>query len=165
MVDRVHAKDGVIFLRFMDRQSHSVYQPENDQVVSVLDIQIMNGMCHLPDRSKAPFEKPRPLSTEEVKQTVQGNKNCAALAKKAGFGRVEIHGANGYLVNQFFQSCTNNGEDGYGGSFENRARFSIEIIKAVTEVYKLTDIGFRISPNGVYGDMGSEDLATPCCLK
>jgi N-ethylmaleimide reductase len=61
------------------------------------------------------------------------------------------------LVNQFFQPCTNKREDGYGGSFENRAWFAIEIIKAVTEVYKLTDIGLRISPNGVYGDMGSED--------
>ncbi len=121
MVDRVHAKNGVIFLQLwhMGRQSHSVYQPENGQVVSASDVQIMNGMCHLPDGSKAPYEKPRPLSTEEVKQTVQDYKNCAALAKKAGFDGVEIHGANGYLIDQFFQSCTNKREDEYGGSFEN----------------------------------------------
>lgn len=159
MVDRVHAKNGVIFLQLwhMGRQSHSVYQPEHGQVVSASDVQIMNGMCHLPDGSKAPYEKPRPLSTEEVKQTVQDYKNCAALAKKAGFDGVEIHGANGYLIDQFFQSCTNKREDEYGGSFENRARFAIEIIEAVSEVYKPTQIGFRISPNGSFGDMGSED--------
>jgi N-ethylmaleimide reductase len=121
VVDRVHAKDGVIFLQLwhMGRQSHSFYQPENGHVVSVSDVQIICATYQTDLRHRS--KKPRPLSTEEVKQTVQDNKNCAALAKKSDFDRVEVHGANGYLVNQFFQPCTNKREDGYGGSFENRA--------------------------------------------
>jgi len=159
VVDKVHSKNGVIFLQLwhMGRQSHSAYQPDNGQIVSASDVQIMNGHCYLPDGSKAPCEKPRPLTVDEIKQTVQDYKNCALLAKQAGFDGVEIHGANGYLVDQFFQSCTNKRVDEYGGTFENRSRFAIEIIEAVSEVYKPSEIGLRISPNGVYGEMGSED--------
>jgi len=159
IVDRVHNKDGLIFLQLwhMGRQSHSAYQPNNGQVVSASDVQIPAGETTLPDGSMAPYEKPRALTLEEVKLTVQDYKNCAALAKKAGFDGVEIHAANGYLVDQFLQTCTNKRTDNYGGNFENRSRFLVEIVEAVSEVYKPSEIGVRLSPNGNFGGMGSED--------
>jgi N-ethylmaleimide reductase len=142
IVDRVHAKNGVILLQFwhMGRQSHSAYQPNNDQIVSASDVQIMEGETTLPDGSKAPYEKPRALSLEEITQTVQDYKNCAILAKQAGFDGVEIHSANGYLPDQFLQSCSNKRTDAYGGNFENRSRFLIEIIDylSVPEPYSTT---------------------------
>jgi N-ethylmaleimide reductase len=159
IVDRVHRKNGVIFLQLwhMGRQSHSVYQPNNAQVVSASDVQITTGTTTLPDGSHVPYEKPRALTLEEVKQTVQDYKNCAALAKQAGFDGVEIHAANGYLIDQFLQACSNKRTDDYGGNFENRSRFLIEIVEAVSEVYKAGEIGVRIAPNGNFGGMGSED--------
>jgi len=159
IVDRVHNKDGLIFLQLwhMGRQSHSAYQPNNGQVVSASDVQIAAGETTLPDGTKAPYEKPRALTLEEVKLTVQDYKNCAAFAKKAGFDGVEIHAANGYLVDQFLQTCSNKRTDTYGGNFENRSRFLVEIIEAVSEVYKPSEIGVRLSPNGNFGGMGSED--------
>ncbi|MEL6887048.1 MAG: hypothetical protein AAFP87_21260, partial [Pseudomonadota bacterium] len=79
------------------------------------------------------------------------------FAKSAGFDGVEVHSANGYLLDTFLQSSTNQRTDQYGGSLENRARLTLEIIDAVCGVFPAARVGVRISPNGVYNDMGSED--------
>jgi 2,4-dienoyl-CoA reductase-like NADH-dependent reductase (Old Yellow Enzyme family) len=88
---------------------------------------------------------------------VQDYKKSAELAKTAGFDGVEIHGANGYLIDQFLQSSSNKRTDKYGGSIENRYRFLSEIVEAIEEVYPSNHIGIRLSPNGSFGGMGSED--------
>lgn len=104
-------------------------------------------------------ETPTPLTKEEIAETVQEFVTAAKYAKEAGFDGVEIHSANGYLIDQFLQSCTNKRTDEYGGSFENRIRFLKEVVEAMIEEgsFPANRIGFRLSPNGAFGDMGSED--------
>ncbi len=99
------------------------------------------------------------MSVEDIKETIQDYVRATRLAKEAGFDGVEIHAANGYLIDCFLQSSTNKRTDEYGGSMENRVRFLQEIVEALIEdgSYPADRIGFRISPNGAYGDMGSED--------
>lgn len=105
------------------------------------------------------FEVPAEMTKEEIQQTVQEFVNAARQSKAAGFDGVEIHGANGYLLDQFFQSYTNNRTDEYGGSMENRIRILKEIVEAIIAdgCFPANRIGFRISPNGNFGDMGSDD--------
>jgi N-ethylmaleimide reductase len=104
-----------------------------------------------------PYETPRSLSVDEIKATVNDYRKAAENAKAAGFSGVEIHGANGYLINQFLDSTTNHRKDQYGGSFENRFRFFKEVLEAVLEVLPSYQVGARISPNGVFNDMGCDD--------
>lgn len=159
VVDSVHEKGGKIFLQLwhIGRQGHPSFNEKGD-VVAASEIKI-EGDGHVRDSNNevVPFTTPRALTTQEVIETVQDYKKGAALAKSAGFDGVEIHGANGYLIDVFLQSCSNQRTDQYGGSMENRYRFLKEIIEAVGEVYPMDRIGLRLSPNGGYGGMGSED--------
>jgi N-ethylmaleimide reductase len=100
---------------------------------------------------------PRPLETSEIPRLVEDYRKAAENAKAAGFDGVEIHSANGYLLDTFLQSSTNRRTDEYGGSVENRFRLVREVIRAVSTVFPPERIGIRFSPNGAYGDMGSED--------
>ncbi len=104
----------------------------------------------------------RELSTEETRQVVQDFINAAANAKKAGFDMLEIHGAHGYLVHQFLSPESNQRQDIYGGSRENRARFLFEIIEGMAQVWDISRIGLRLSPIGDFqgtanGDNEEED--------
>ncbi|VEN75370.1 N-ethylmaleimide reductase [Candidatus Desulfarcum epimagneticum] len=105
-----------------------------------------------------PYETPRPLSEKEIKDTVADYRKAAENAKKAGFDGVEVHGANGYLINQFLDSKTNLRQDRYGGSVQNRFRFFKEILDAALDVWGPGRVGARISPNGVFNDMGGDDF-------
>lgn len=160
VVDRVHAKGGKMYLQMwhMGRQSHSSYHPTNNRIVSASNIPMV-GKTKTIQMEESDPEVPVALTVEEIKQTVQDFVDAAKRCKEAGFDGVEIHGANGYLVDQFLQSCTNVRTDEYGGSFENRVRFLREIVEAIIEsgAYPANRIGFRISPNGGFGAMGSED--------
>ena len=101
---------------------------------------------------------PRPLTVEEIKTYVQWYADAADRAvNQAGFDGVELHFANGYLPDQFLQDVSNKRTDEYGGSIENRARFPLEIIKAVTSVVGEDRVGFRISPWNTWQGMGMED--------
>ena len=104
------------------------------------------------------YEVPRPLTIEEIAVTVEDYRQAAQNAKDAGFSGVEVHSANGYLLNQFLDSKTNLRDDRYGGSLENRYRFLGEALAAVTEVWPANRVGVRLSPNGVFNDMGSPDF-------
>jgi N-ethylmaleimide reductase len=88
---------------------------------------------------------------------VEDYRQAAEYAKLAGFDGVEIHGANGYLIDQFLQSKTNQRQDRYGGSLENRFRFLKEIVEAVITVFPANRVAVRLSPNGSFNDMGSPD--------
>lgn len=155
----VHKRGGKIFLQLWHcgRASHTSFHPEEGLPVSASAIKIDNGdQCHGPD-GKVDYEVPRALEINEIKAIVQDYKEAARKAKEAGFDGVEIHAANGYLINQFIESKTNQREDDYGGSIEKRSRFLFEILEAVKDVWAAERIGVRISPNGAFNDMGSKD--------
>jgi N-ethylmaleimide reductase len=126
-VDAVHAKGGLIFLQLwhVGRVSHSSFQPGNGLPVAPSAVAITGeGMLAMTaDGKMVPYETPRALESDEVQDVIAAFRQAAVNAKAAGFDGVEIHGANGYLLEQFLQSHTNLRTDRYGGSIENRARF------------------------------------------
>ncbi|MGC9626183.1 UNVERIFIED_CONTAM: alkene reductase [Acinetobacter pittii] len=112
-------------------------------------------------RPKRPYVTPRALSIEEIQEVIAQYKHSAELAKAAGFDGVELHAANGYLIDQFLQSNTNQRDDEYGGPVENRARLLLEVIDAFIEVWGAGRVGVHIAPRGDSHDMGDENpLAT-----
>lgn len=157
VTESVHAKGGHMFLQLWHcgRASHSSFH-NGERPVSASDIKIEGDEIHTPD-GKQPYETPRPLETEEIPMVVEDYRQAAERAKAAGFDGVEIHSANGYLIDQFLQSKTNHRSDRYGGSLENRFRFLKEITEAVLTVWSPDRVGVRLSPNGAFNDMGSPD--------
>lgn len=158
VTDRVHKKQGKIFMQLwhVGRQAHPSFNPKGE-VVSASALRCETGHTRDINYNVSTFVTPRALETEEIAGIVDDYRHSAELAKKAGFDGVEIHGANGYLVDQFLQSVSNKRTDKYGGSFENRARLLLEIVEAVKTVFPSYRIGVRLSPNGSFGGMGSKD--------
>ena len=105
------------------------------------------------------FVTPRALELGEIPAIIEAYRKGAENAKAAGFDGVEIHGANGYLIDQFLQDSTNHRSDGYGGSIENRARFMMEVTDAVVSVWGADRVGMHIAPRGDAHDMGDSDPA------
>lgn len=103
------------------------------------------------------YETPRALETAEIAEIVEAYRQGAQNAKRAGFDGVEIHAANGYLIDQFLQDSTNRRTDQYGGPIENRARFLTEVVDAVTDVWGADRVGLHLSPRGDNHDMGDSD--------
>ena len=161
VVEAVHAKGGVIFLQLwhVGRVSHSSFQPGGALPVAPSAVPIVgNGMMAMTaDGKVVPYETPRALETGEVEGIVEAFRQAAGNALKAGFDGVEIHGANGYLLEQFLQSRSNLRTDRYGGSIENRARLLMEITKAAIEVWGTDRVGVRLSPYGVANGSGEAD--------
>ena len=155
ITDTVHARGGRIFLQLwhMGRASHSDFHGGRPPV-SASAVRISGDGIHTPV-GKQPYETPRSLETHEVAAVVADYAAAAARARAAGFDGVEIHAANGYLIDQFLQSKTNLRTDDYGGSIEKRCRFLIDVVTAVSKVWPSRRVGVRISPNGVFNDMGS----------
>ena len=109
------------------------------------------------DFQQVPFETPRPLSTGEIPSVVAEYRRAAQNAKLAGFDGVEIHSANGYLLDQFLEDKSNRRTDEYGGSIENRARLLLEVVDACVQVWGKHRVGVRLSPYGKFLDMGDSD--------
>lgn len=158
VVDAVQTKGTPFFLQLWHcgRASHSSFQEGGQLPVAPSAIAIEGDDIHTPN-GKQPHEVPRALETDEVPQVVEDYRKAAERAKQAGFSGVEIHGANGYLIDAFLQSKSNHRSDRYGGSIENRYQFLKEIVEAILTVYPAERIGVRLSPNGVYNSMGSPD--------
>ncbi|WP_221029129.1 alkene reductase [Actomonas aquatica] len=110
-------------------------------------------------RPMKPYEVPRALERSEIPEVVQAYRDGAARAKAAGFDGVEIHGANGYLVDQFLADGSNQRTDDYGGSVENRARFLLEVTDAVVDVWGADRVGVHLSPGGAYNGMSDSNPA------
>jgi N-ethylmaleimide reductase len=160
VVDAVHARDGLIFLQLwhVGRVSHSSFQPGGALPISASAVAISPELKTMTaDRKVTPYETPRALETGEIAGVVESFRQAAINAEKAGFDGVEIHGANGYLIEQFLQSRTNLRTDRYGGSIENRARFLMEITQAVMGVWGANRVGVRLSPYGIANDSGEAD--------
>jgi 2,4-dienoyl-CoA reductase-like NADH-dependent reductase (Old Yellow Enzyme family) len=110
-------------------------------------------------RPKQPFVVPRALETGEIPGIIEAYRRGAENAKSAGFDGVEIHGANGYLIDQFLQDISNKRTDAYGGSIENRARLMLEVADAVISVWGPGRVGMHLAPRGDAHSMGGSDLA------
>jgi len=160
VVDAVHAKGGLIFLQLwhVGRVSHSSFQPGGVLPVAPSAVAISAELKTMTSDGKpASYETPRALETAEVAGIVEAFRQAASNAMKAGFDGVEIHGANGYLIEQFLQSRSNLRTDQYGGSIENRARFLMEITQAVIGVWGANRVGVRLSPHGIANGSGEAD--------
>jgi N-ethylmaleimide reductase len=157
IVDAVHAKGSTIFLQLWHcgRASHRRFHEHGDPPVAPSAIRL-SGDIRTPE-GKRSFDTPRALETDEIPMIVEDFRRAAERAVSAGFDGVEIHGANGYLIDEFLQSKTNRRTDRYGGSLANRCRFLDEIVKSVVEVCS-DRTGVHLSPNGSFNDMGSPDF-------
>ena len=156
VVTAVHARETPIFMQLWHsgRASHSSFQENNQLPVAPSAIKINEEGFHVP-LDKPPYETPRALETDEISLVVEDYRQAAERAKMAGFDGVEIHAASGYLIDTFLQTKTNHRTDSYGGPVENRYRFLKEIVEAIITVFPANRVGVRLSPNGVYNDMGS----------
>jgi len=148
----VHEKGGKIFMQIW-HGGRAVHPGLNAQayVVSASDI-ALSGETHTPN-GKQPYSAPTPLTVEQIQDIVDAYRQAAANAIEAGFDGVEIHAANGYLIDQFLRDSSNKRNDQYGGELKNRARFLFEVIAAVTAEIGSDRVGVRLSPLNSYNDM------------
>lgn len=158
----VHEEDGKIFIQLMHtgRVSHPANLPKKGEVIAPSEVRLeseqmwtdSNGMQDYPTPKRIPLRNIPPIIDEYV--------NAANYAMEAGFDGVEIHGANGYLVDQFINPTTNQRADNYGGSPGNRIRFAREVTEAISNSIGKDKTGIRLSPHGVFNGMGiHESLA------
>lgn len=159
VVEAVHAKGTPMFLQLWHcgRASHAAFHENGELPVAPSAIKIANDFSHTP-KGKLPYDTPRALETDEIPAIVEDYRRGAERARSAGFDGVELHAANGYLIDQFLQSKTNHRTDRYGGSMENRYRFLDEIVNAVLTVWPSHKVGVHLAPNGSFNDMGSPDF-------
>ena len=162
VTDKVHNKNGHIYVQLwhMGRQSHSSFHPKTNRIVAPSSIPLPSDTKVKNTNYEAVDpEVPHALTVDEVNDVIQDYVKAALLAKEADFDGIELHAANGYLIDLFLQSTTNQRTDEYGGSFENRTRLLTEIIDGIVKsgAFPANRIGVRISPNGVFGGMGSAD--------
>ncbi len=157
ITDAVHAKGGRIFqqLWHVGRQSNVDLQPNGEAPVAPSAI-AAEGYAYT-KRGEAPFSMPRALELHEIPGIIEEFRSGAERALRAGFDGVEIHGANGYLPDQFLQDGTNKRTDEYGGRIENRARFLLEVTRAAISAWGADRVGVRISPSGTYGSMSDSN--------
>lgn len=158
VTDAVHQQGGKIFLQLwhVGRISHSSHQPGGALPVAPSAIK-PSGKVFTADWNQADYETPHALSVEEIQGILADYKKAAQNAKDAGFDGVEVHGANGYLLDQFLQDGANKREDQYGGSIENRTRFLFEAVDTAISVWGKGRVGVRLSPYGTFNDMSDSD--------
>jgi len=152
----VHDKGGHIFLQLwhVGRISHPSFHNGN---LPVAPSAIAAAGEHYTPEGMKPFEVPRELITSEVNEIIEQYVQAARNAMEAGFDGVEVHGANGYLIDQFLRDGTNKRDDIYGGNLENRCRFLCEILNGVIIAIGSDKVGVRLSPSGTFNDMSDSN--------
>jgi N-ethylmaleimide reductase len=160
VTDAVHEAGGLIHLQLwhVGRISRPELQPNGDTPVAPSPIRPLGAQTYISAESgMMDILEPRALETAEIPGVVEQFRRGAENAKRAGFDGVELHGANGYLIDQFLRSGTNQRSDGFGGSVENRLRFPLMVVDAVIEVWGADRVGIRLSPTGSFNDMKDDD--------
>jgi N-ethylmaleimide reductase len=157
VTDAVHEQGSFMFLQLwhVGRISHSKLQPDGSLPVAPSAI-TPDGQAFTYE-GMLDFETPRALQTSEIPGIVEQYRQAAINAKLAGFDGVEVHAANGYLLDQFLKDGSNQRDDEYGGSIANRARLTLEVVRAVSEIWSGGRIGIRISPTGTFNSMSESE--------
>lgn len=164
--DAVHTAGGRIYLQLWHggRACHSSLNG-GVQPVAPSAVAIEGGAIHTPEGPK-PHETPRELRDDEIPGIIGGFRRAAENARRAGFDGVEVHGANGYLLDEFLRDGSNRRSGPYGGGVENRCRLMLEVVDAVATVFGHSRVGLRISPLNSYNSMRDSDpvgLTTHLC--
>ncbi len=157
VTDAVHAKGGHIFLQLwhVGRISHPSLQPDGEPPVAPSAIRPQGEAFTY--SGLQPFETPRALESKEIFNIVYDYRKAASNAMEAGFDGIEVHAANGYLLDQFLRDGSNQRNDDYGGSLENRCRFLMEVLEAVIGECGSQKVGVRLSPLNSFNDMSDSD--------
>lgn len=153
----VHEKGGKIFMQLwhVGRISHTSLLPDGQAPLAPSAIRAEAQT--FTEAGPTDVSEPRAMSIDDIKSTIEDYRIAAQNAKKAGFDGVEVHAANGYLIDQFLQDGSNKRDDNYGGSIENRARFLIDVLKEVTDIWGAGRVGVRLSPTGTFNGMSDSD--------
>ena len=159
VTDAVHQAGGRIFLQLwhVGRISHPSHQPNGALPVAPSALAAENSGTFTADWQETPILVPRALETDEIPGIIADYKAGAENAKAAGFDGVEVHGANGYLLDQFLQDSSNTRTDHYGGTIQNRARLLLEVVDAVIDVWGNDRVGVRVSPYNAFNGMKDSD--------
>jgi N-ethylmaleimide reductase len=160
VTDAVHEAGGRMFAQLwhVGRISHVSLQPNGQAPVAPSAITAKSQTFTA--SGFVDVSPPRALETDEIARVVDDYRKAAENAREAGFDGVEVHAANGYLIDQFLRDGTNKRTDAYGGSVENRTRFLAEVLAAVTEVYPSKRVGVRFSPFSNFNDIADSDSLT-----
>lgn len=160
ITDAVHGKGGKIFIQlwFCGRISHPSMLPDNQLPVSASAI-TPQGEAMTYQGPQA-FVEPHALAVDELAGIVDQFRAAAHNAKAAGFDGIEVHAANGYLIDQFLRDGTNQRNDAYGGSIENRTRLLMEVLEAVFDAWQPACVGVRLSPENSFNDIKDADPQT-----
>lgn len=161
VTEAVHAKGGRIVVQIVHhgRWSHSSYNPDGSLPVAPSAI-TPPGKAYTPTFEQLPYETPRALEASELPSIVGDFRRAARQAREAGFDGVEIHGANGFLLDQFLQDGSNRRTDAYGGTIENRARLLFEVMDGVADDIGKDRVAVRLSPHGNLGGLSDSDTVS-----
>jgi N-ethylmaleimide reductase len=157
VTDRVHSQSGRIFVQLMHtgRVSHPDNLPKGARVLAPSAIQL-SGTMYTDSQGFQPYPEPQEMTEKDIEQAIGEYVNASRLALQAGFDGVELHGANGYLIDQFLNVASNQRKDKWGGSVTNRIRFAVEIARRVGEAIGFDRLGIRLSPYGAFNDMKAD---------
>ncbi|HZR69759.1 MAG TPA: alkene reductase [Burkholderiales bacterium] len=156
VTDAVHAKGGKIFVQLMHtgRVTHALNLPAGAEVVGPT-VEVCPGEMYTDRKGMQPHTPPRAMTEQDIRHAVDEYAHSARLALQAGFDSVELHGANGYLIEQFLNANVNKRTDRWGGSIENRNRFALEVARAVAKAIGAEKLGIRLSPYGAFNSTGA----------
>ena len=163
VTDAVHERGGLIVAQLwhVGRISHVALQPDGQKPVAPSAIRAQSHTYVDDQMQRVPVSEPRALEPDEIPGIVEQYRQATRNAKAAGFDGVEIHGANGYLLQQFLRASTNERTDAYGGSLANRARICLEVARAVVDAWEPGRVGYRVSPVGEGVDVpGDQPIET-----
>lgn len=155
VTDKVHDQGGKIYLQLMHcgRVCHPDNMPQGSIMLAPSAVPMATTKMYVDGKGEFDIPVAKSMTINEIKSTIQEYRDAAANAIQAGFDGVEIHGANGYLINQFINKGSNNRDDEYGGAIEGRTRFALEVVQEVVDEIGADKVGIRISPYGMMNDM------------